>query len=288
MKEGKPYGSAGAFRRALEERLNKTAKWNQVDVNRLRRQVAFDRLLARLFQPGSPPWALKGGYAMELRFQTARTTIDIDLTLPSLKRNDQTSNDTIREMLQEAASVLLRDWFEYLIGSPLLDLEAAPYGGARFPVEARMDARPFARFHLDVALGDAVIEPIDSVKCGGWLAFAGIEQPTVHIISQEQQFAEKVHAYTLPRRNPNSRVKDLIDLAILVRAGELNSARTGAAINITFRRRATHTVPRLLDLPPESWRKPFAEIAAQCLGGATMDDCMSDIQRFFADVLLVC
>lgn len=39
-------------------------------IGRLRRQVAFDRLLARLFQVGEPlglPWVLKGGYAMELR-----------------------------------------------------------------------------------------------------------------------------------------------------------------------------------------------------------------------------
>jgi uncharacterized membrane protein YciS (DUF1049 family) len=55
-------------------------------LQRLRRQVAFDRLLARLFQAGQPlalPWVLKGGYAMELRIKAARTTKDIDLTMRS-------------------------------------------------------------------------------------------------------------------------------------------------------------------------------------------------------------
>jgi hypothetical protein len=63
------YATAGAFRRALEERLKRTAQADQIDINRLRRQVAFDRLLARLFRENSAPWVLKGGYALELLAQ---------------------------------------------------------------------------------------------------------------------------------------------------------------------------------------------------------------------------
>jgi hypothetical protein len=55
-----------------------------VDLQRIRRQVAFDLLLCRLFAEPSPPWALKGGYALELKFATARTTKDIDLGLDQL------------------------------------------------------------------------------------------------------------------------------------------------------------------------------------------------------------
>src|SRR5260370_4163196 len=75
------YTTAGAFRRALEERLKSISQADQIDVNRLRRQVSFDRLLARLFREDPAPWALKGGYALELRFKAARSTIDIDLSL---------------------------------------------------------------------------------------------------------------------------------------------------------------------------------------------------------------
>ena len=80
--EPKRYATAAAFRRALEDRLKDIAGKEGVDLQRLRRQVAFDRLLARLFQMGPPlalPWVLKGGYAMELRIKSARTTKDIDL-----------------------------------------------------------------------------------------------------------------------------------------------------------------------------------------------------------------
>ena len=36
------YATAGAFRRALEERLNSMSQTKQIDINRLRRQVSFD------------------------------------------------------------------------------------------------------------------------------------------------------------------------------------------------------------------------------------------------------
>ena len=46
---------------------------------------------------------------------------------------------------------------------------AAPYGGARYPVEARMDERIFARFHLDAGVGDVVMRPLETIVCrDGW------------------------------------------------------------------------------------------------------------------------
>jgi hypothetical protein len=83
MDEAKIYKTAGAFRTALETRLQMRARAETTDLQRLRRQVAFDRFLARMFSKGPKaayPWLLKGGYAMELRMHAARTTKDIDST----------------------------------------------------------------------------------------------------------------------------------------------------------------------------------------------------------------
>jgi predicted protein tyrosine phosphatase len=280
----KPYATAGAFRRALEDRLKRIAHEEKVDVNRLRRQVAFDRLLARLFLPDQASWVLKGGYALELLFDTARATIDIDLTLPELDITSGQSSDVIREMLQQAAGAPLDDWFEFAIAAPIMDLDAAPYGGARFPVEAKMDARVFARFHLDVGVGDVVMRPVDVVECSDWLAFAGIARPSVRIIPREQQFAEKLHAYSLPRSTPNSRVKDLVDLGLLVRDGELQPSVVRAAIDATFGRRATHAVPRRLDPPPAEWLNQFAELSEDCLAGVSMSDAFEMVRAFWNDL----
>ena len=167
MAKPRVYSTAEAFRTSLEERLKRSSLAARIEVVDLRRQVAFDRLLARLFLKEPAPWALKGGYAMELRLKAARSTVDIDLTMQRLpagatERSD--ANRIVRDLLQRAADGPLGDWFKYTIGSATMDLTAAPYGGARYPVDARMDSRTFARFHLDVGIGDMVIEPLETVE----------------------------------------------------------------------------------------------------------------------------
>jgi hypothetical protein len=47
----------------------------------------------------------------------------------------------------------------------------------------------FARFHVDVGLGDKALEPLDSVQSNDWLGFAGIPAGVFPIVSKEQQFA---------------------------------------------------------------------------------------------------
>jgi hypothetical protein len=77
----KSYKTAGAFRVPLEARLQTRAREQSTDLQRLRRQVAFDRFLARMFSQGPKaayPWGAEGRYAMELRMHSARTTKDID------------------------------------------------------------------------------------------------------------------------------------------------------------------------------------------------------------------
>ncbi len=73
-----------------------------------------------------------------------------------------------------------------------------------------MGGRTFVKFHLDVGVGDIILDPPDEIQTPDWLGFAQISPPIVPIIQKEQQFAEKLHAYTLPRPSaPNSRVRDL-------------------------------------------------------------------------------
>lgn len=287
MPSPRTYATAGAFRRALEERLKTASLTDRIDLNRLRRQVAFDRLLARLFREEPAPWVLKGGYALELRFKTARSTIDIDLTVQRVAAPSPNvdTNQVVREMLQGAADVPFGDWFEYVIGPPVLDLTAAPYGGARYPVEARMDERIFARFHLDAGIGDVVMQPLETIVCRDWLAFAGIESSQVRMIAREQQFAEKIHAYTLPRNTANSRVKDLVDLALLIGSGGLEKPRILDALRLTFERRGTHDLPVGLVPPPADWQIPFQALAEECGLLTDVAVVFAKVQEFLEEVV---
>jgi len=285
------YASATAFRRALEDRLQQWSAAENLDIQRLRRQVAFDRLLARLFHEKSPPWLLKGGYAMELRLKFARTTRDIDLAIRPhpLRKGGWDENATaILETLRTGAALDLHDFFVFQIGDPIQDLDAAPYGGARYPVEARMDARTFAKFHLDVSSGDVLREPFVQLQGRDWLAFAGIHTTAFPAISSEEQFAEKLHAYTLPRPGrPNTRVKDLIDLCLLIEKGGLDRQRLAASIRDTFKRRKTHPVPTTLPAPPSAWSKLFAEMAKECGIPDDITPHFAAVQTFLQTILVI-
>ncbi len=260
------YETPTALRRALEDRLLAAVRREGGDIQRMRRQAAFDRLLCRLFHEPDAPWLLKGGYAMELRIRIARTTRDIDLAMrhsPDVAK--QWDEAAIRSQLERAAGVDLLDGFEFAIGEPTMDLDAAPYGGSRYPVEAQMAGRRFASFHLDVSAGDVLREPFEILEGKDWMGFAGIVKAKLPAISREEQFAEKLHAYTLPRTGrPNTRVKDFVDMILLMDSGTINLVRLAENIQSTFRRRKTHEAPSSLPVPLSSWEAPFGEMAEEC------------------------
>ena len=282
------YSTATALRRALEDRLMTLVGKEGGEIQRFRRQAAFDRLLCRLFQDQTSPWLLKGGYAMELRIRTARTTRDIDLALRQLPEiPTEWSAEAVTAMLRQGAAINLDDGFEFAIGDPTLDLDAAPYGGSRFPVDAQTAGRRFAQFHLDVSSGDVLREPYEILEGRDWFGFAGLSRARVPAVSREEQFAEKLHAYTLLRKGRfNSRVKDLVDLVLLIERTKLDPSRLPKAIRETFQRRKTHGIPHVLISPPTSWSTPFAEMAEECSLEPDMEKHFGMIERFFSRLSL--
>lgn len=285
MKPSKKYASAAAFRVALEDRLKRLAQEESLDLQRVRRQAAFDRLLCRLFARPDALWLLKGGYAMELRLKTARTTRDIDLALRQLPvpSADWDANaPNVLEALRAAGELDLQDFFTFVFGNTTQDLTAAPYGGARFPVDARLAGRTFVKFHLDVSTGDVLRKPYESLSGRDWLGFAGIAAANIPAISSEEQFAEKLHAYTLPRADrENTRVKDLVDLVLLIGQTKMDTARLPQAIRETFQRRKTHKIPANLIAPPASWFTTFAEMARECGLEADIEKHFSLFEQFY-------
>ena len=68
----KKFGSATAFKTSLEAHLRKRAETLEIPFDTLRMKFVMERLLARLFREATPPWLLKGGFAMDLRFRPRR------------------------------------------------------------------------------------------------------------------------------------------------------------------------------------------------------------------------
>jgi Nucleotidyl transferase AbiEii toxin, Type IV TA system len=290
MKPKQKYLTAQSMRIALEDRLNRMSRDKSIDIMRLRRHVAFDRLLARLFSGHTKDLIVKGGYALELWINNARTTKDIDISfkgnLGGVWTGERASDPkALQDFLQNLVSLDAKDFLEFNIGKAVLDLDNAPYGGYRFPVEARMAGRIFIKFEIDVAAGDVWIAPHDSLTTPDWFGFAGIEAPRVPLISQEQQFAEKIHAYTLPRKTPNSRVKDLIDILLLTEKGSLKTDKLENALSKTFERRKTHDIPSGLPDPPDTWNLPFKKMAETSGLQGDLNSAMISIRQFYKTIM---
>lgn len=275
------HKTAADFRKQLEKNLQDLSTKTGEAIQRLRRKVAIDRLLARIFSHEPSSFFLKGGYAMELRLADARATKDIDLTCFKWLRDAKDPvNELILQELQTLARINLNDHFIYQIGLPQNDIENAPYGGSRHSVAAIIDSRPFVEFHLDVG-GDILIDSIEKTRGIDWLEFYGIAPPVILMISVEQQFAEKLHSYTLPREQINTRSKDLIDLILLLESKNPAPEAYYHALQRVFRTRKTHPLPEALPEPPESWQLPFAKMAAECGISESLKDGFVKVAEFY-------
>jgi hypothetical protein len=213
----------------------------------------------------------------------ARSTKDLDLTVRRTQGHTGDST-SLRERLQLAASIDLPDFFAFIVGEAMAELNQAPEGGARFPIDARLDGRTFVKFHVDLGVGDEVLEPLESIEGEDWLGFAGIPAVAVPALSVEQHWAEKFHAYTRPRETPNSRVRDLVDLVLILQHETPATKRVRVAIDATFHRRGTHPVPEDVPEPPSGWMKPFTALAAECRLEHTLATAHERVEAFWRSV----
>jgi hypothetical protein len=282
------YLTAGALRTALEHRLSQRARELGTVVQRMRYLVTFDRFLARLVTIDKNDWTLKGGYAMELRIDQARTTKDVDLSI-RMFGHEPSANElslVLLERLREVAAIDLGDFFEFTVGAAESDVKDARYGGVRFPVVASLDGRVFQEFRVDVVVGDPPAGQGEELVGEDWLGFAGIEPARVFAIRTEQQFAEKLHAYTFPRSGtPNSRVKDLVDMLLLIKRTSLSEPKLSEAIRATFTRRGTHAIPVELSHPPADWSSPFSRLAKECGLEEGVEEAHAAVRAFLAPIL---
>ena len=88
------------------------------------------------------------------------------------------------------------------------------------------------------------------------LQFAGLETPSFPSYPLRDHFAEKLHAYTRPRER-QTRVKDLVDLALLLELGVAADGAFKVTLQALFARYGTHALPRPIPTPPADWLAPF-------------------------------
>jgi hypothetical protein len=253
------YETAAAFRQALLTQLRTLAEDSGIPPEHLRKRVVFERLLARLLMVAPARWALKGGLALDLWLKSrARTTKDADLVGPS-------GTEQATEDLLSAQGLDLGDQFSFRVTQSRESGVEEPEPTVRFHVTAEVAGSVFDEAVIDVAITQEIDWEPETVS-SNLLAFAGIPEVTIPVVPIEIQVAEKIHAYTRPygrQQRPTTRVKDLVDLVVIVEARSLDGRRLRAALERTFARRGTHPIPETLPAPPRQWAVSFGALAAQ-------------------------
>ncbi len=230
---------------------------------RLRKAIAFERLLARLLAVAPDRWMLKGALALDFRLGIhARATMDMDLG-----RYDDT-DAAARDLLAAQE----HDLGDYLVfGVERTDRLAAlrEAMAVRYHVHAELAGRTFEHVTVDIGFGppptDRQPQHIDHIVGPDILAFAEIAPIRIPTLSLEYHIAEKLHAYTRGYGDvgtvQSTRVKDLIDLVVIASTTALSAGHLRTAMMEVFEGHRGHAVPLHLPPPPPSWRRPYATMA---------------------------
>ena len=277
-----PYKTATAFRVALEERLRQRALESGTPLDRLRKEIAFQRLFARMTAgDAADGWVLKGAQVLLIRLdERARATKDADTTW----RHEASE---LQAALGEAMELELGDGFSFEIGTRTRLEAETEDGGWRYSVRSRLDGRFFEQFVLDVNVSPNDLRSVDQLTFRPVLDFAGLEPPTIAAVSIAFHLAEKLHAYVriYSGSRPSSRVKDLYDMLVMARALPMpTSDALHEAVSTTFFLRNT-PLPTALPDPPPMWAAPWAAYVRDYgIEWTTLDDAVAALRPLWTPV----
>jgi hypothetical protein len=273
------YKTAKAFRVAIANRIKNLSRETGEPPLDLYRRIAIDRFLTRI---DWSKWSAKGGYVLQRRLPKARRTKDIDLSTgdPVFHLfDDIAQQEALTETFQESGRSDAGDYFLFEVQFEKR-LPAFGKGGIRCIVKCFLDGELWSTFQLDAVIQDKIVFPKESLMGDTFLSFAGIEPFTMMVPIKEEIFAEKIHAYTTPRETENTRVKDMLDLALLVEDG-LKPENAKQAIIGVFEIRKTHLPPKELPAPPASWQSIFAELVTDTEIQLTLESAFKTASDFY-------
>jgi hypothetical protein len=227
---------------SVRARLLNIAKVEGSDFNAVLVRYALERFLYRLgVSPHAGRFVLKGALLFTLWYDLPhRPTRDADLL-----GFGPSELDALRATFREVATIAVEDGIVFdpaSVGVEEIRKEAG-YGGVRVLLDAVL-ARARCRVQVDVGFGDAVTPaPIPAVYP---VLISDFPAPQLRTYPVYTVVAEKLHAIVLLGM-ANSRLKDYLDLQVLLQREMLDTDTLARAIAATFVRRGT-VVPRGLPL----------------------------------------
>ena len=287
----------------LADNAAELAKARGEPVDRVRKKIAFDFLLHRLAVRAPGKYVLKGGYAIELKFQVVRATKDLDIVTKRFAAAAAAKD-------ADAIAGLLRQRLVDHLAEPQGDedrhvafrLDEAPKvlagggGGAQFSVRMLIDRQRFTEFSIDLSLEDIRNQPTQTLPLRP-LIDGFSKAATSKVVTDEQMFAEKLHAYMRHSDEYQARTKDFADLVLLAQRG-LDHGRCKLLIKKVFTfwlsksgRRGLKGLPPppgsedALQAPPESWRPAYERMAKELQIERDMDQAYRLVTTCLAEIL---
>ena len=217
---------------SVRARLLNVAKAQGVDFNQVLVRFALERILYRLSQSEhADRFLLKGALLFTLWYDMPhRTTRDVDLLgfVPS-------DLESIAQTFRDIANVEIEDGITFDPVSVSVEeiRKDAGYAGARVLITGEI-AKARCKTQIDIGFGDAVTPgPVHAVYP---VLIADLPAPRLRTYPVYTVIAEKLHAIALLGMT-NSRLKDYLDLWVLLDREKLNANTLARAIAATFVRR---------------------------------------------------
>ena len=280
MTDSRSYGSPGAFRRALTDKLRDLASTSRWTLQQLQRQMAYDRLLERLYLVDEG-WIIKGATALLARDIGVRGTIDIDVYREAAR--------AIAEVdLRRAAALDIGDWFRFELGPPRAHADT---GGVRLPVTALVGNTVWVQFHVDLVGTDLRMtgEPED-VPPLARVVMPDVEQHGYRAYPLVDHVADKVCAVIErhgPTEAPLTRFRDLVDLVAIVLAASVNAEAQIAALRSEAQRRGLRLSERFAVPDRGLWEPGYGAEAGRSLlpTARTLDEALATVTPFLDPLL---
>lgn len=281
-----PYATAAAFRTALKVKFTEIAKHDpRFSVAELQRQFAYDRILSRCFSADDADrWMLKGAGALLARLPIARHSKDIDLYYAECAA----APDAAVAALARAADRDVGDHFRFELTKTTPLQETAK--GRRVHLSAYLGSL-YATFHVDVVVDTSLSGEPDRVPPLTPLQVDGLLRPPYRAFPLSDHCADKLCAIIETHEQAgevrgSSRVKDLVDLALIARTQHVDGSalRTAILSGTAHRRLPLPSAFSVPDLP--SWSAGFAKTNVAAPGEPiTFTDAVDLVGRFLDPIL---
>ena len=281
MGERLPYETPTAFRRALTDKLQVLASGSRWTLAQLQRQIAYDRLLERLYLLDDG-WIVKGAAALLARDLSVRATVDLDIYRNAARELAETE-------LRAAAARDIGDWFRFELGPGRQVTGDTP--GTHIPVRAYVGTTLWQEFGVDLVGTDIRMtgDP-ENVPPLARVAMPDFEQRGYRAYPLVDHVADKVVAtfqrYGVGQR-PSTRYRDLVDLVAIVRGASVLAEEQMKALTSEADRRGIQLPARFAVPDRGMWEPGYAAEAARSLlqVARTLDEALAVVSPFVDPVL---